>query len=57
MAQNGSENAWIQELNTLSSSIKHEVLAMAPEQATIRTTTLTMPLRRLSSVPHPHRCK
>lgn len=29
MAKDGSENAWIQELNTLSSSIEHEVLAMA----------------------------
>lgn len=36
MAKDGSENAWIQELNTRSSSIEHEVLAMAPAQATIR---------------------
>jgi hypothetical protein len=30
MAKEGSENVWVQELNTHSSAIEQEVLAMTP---------------------------
>lgn len=46
MAKDGSENAWIQELNTLSSSIEHKVLAMAPAQASIRKRSINHVYRR-----------